>query len=77
MAHEISLGQFCQEGVWLFMDGSMQDAFSRAAAIFEDLHGPFGRTSLRIPFGPLHSSMDADLAGIHGALSCLSLSGLA
>ena len=54
------------------MDGSVQDAFSRAAAIFEDPHGPFGRTSLHFPLGPYQSSSDAELTGIHRALSCLA-----
>ena len=70
----VSLAQLRPEGVWIFTDGSMQGAFSEAAAIFEDPHGPFGRTSLRIPLGPLQSSTDAELAGIRGALSCLSSS---
>ena len=70
----VSLAQLRPEGVWVFTDGSVQGAFSGAAAIFEDPHGPFGRTSLRIPLGPLQSSTDAELAGIRGALSCLSRS---
>ena len=64
MAHEVSLAQISQESIWVFMDGSMQDAYSGAAAIFEDPHSPFGRTSLRFPLGAFQSSTDAELAGI-------------
>ena len=49
----------------------MQDAYSGVAAIFEDPHGPLGRTSLCFPLGPFQSSTDAELAGIRGALSHL------
>ena len=73
-AHEVSLAQSSQIGSWVFTDGSVQDAYSGAAAIFEDPHGPFGRTSLRFPLGPFQSSTDAELAGIRGALSRLAQS---
>ena len=73
-AHGVSLAQTSQVGNWVFTDGSVQDVYSGAAAIFEDPHGPFGRTSLRFPLGPLQSSTDAELAGIRGALSCLARS---
>ena len=73
-AHEVSLAQASEEGIWVFTDGSVQDAHSGAAAIFEDPHGPFGRTTLRFPLGPFQSSTDAELAGIRGALYHLSRS---
>ena len=74
VAHEVSLAQINQEGIWIFTDGSVQDAYSGAAAIFEDPHGPFGRTSLHFPLGPFQSSTDAELAGLRGALSRLARS---
>ena len=73
-AREISLAQTSQVGSWVFTDGSVQDAYSGAAAVFEDPHGPFGRTALRFPLGPFQSSTDAELAGIRGALSRLAQS---
>ena len=73
-AHEVSLAQSSHLGSWVFTDGSVQDAYSGAAAVFEDPHGPFGRTSLRFPLGPFQSSTDAELAGIRGALSRLARS---
>ena len=75
IAHdEVSHAQSRHEGVWVFTDGSVQDDFSGAAAIFEDAHGPLGGTSLQFPLGPFQSSTDAELAGIRGALSYLSRS---
>ena len=56
----------------MFMNGSMQDAFSGAADIFEDSHVPFGRTSLHFPLGPYQLSTDDELTGICGALSRFS-----
>ena len=43
-----------------------------AAAIFEDLHGPFGQARLLITLGPLQSSTNAELAGIRLALNHLA-----
>ena len=72
--YEILQAQSSQEGIWIFTDGSVQNEFSGAAAIFEDAHGPLDDTTLRFPLGPLQSSTDAELAGIRGALSYLSRS---
>ena len=70
--HEISEAQSHQGGVWIFMDGSVQDDLSGVAAIFADPHGPLDDITLRFPLGPFQSSTDAELAGIHGALSRLT-----
>ena len=70
--HEISETQSHQGGVWIFTDGSVQDDLSGAAAIFVDPHGPLDDITLRFPLGPFQSSTDAELAGIHGALSRLA-----
>ena len=72
-AHQtITQAQSSHDGTWIFTDGSVQDEFSGAAAVFDDAHGPFGTTSLQFPLGPMQSSTDAELAGIRGALSHLS-----
>ena len=70
--HKITQAQSRQEGVWVFTDGSVQDDFSGAAAIFVDAHGPLGGTSLQFPLSSFQSSIDAELTGIRGALSYLS-----
>ena len=69
--HELSLAQSQQDCVWVFTDGSIQGDSSGAAAVFADGQGPLGGTSLRFPLGPLQLSIDAELAGIRGALSHL------
>ena len=68
----LTQAQSSQVGTWIFTDGSVQDEFSGAAAVFDDAHGPFGTTSLQFPLGPMQTSTDAELAGIRGALSHLS-----
>ena len=73
--HELSLAQARQDCVWVFTDGSVQDDFSGAAAVFVDAQGPFGDTPIQFPLGPLQSSTDAELAGIRGALAHLSRTG--
>ena len=61
-----------QPRVWVYTDGSIQRGGGGAAAIFEDVHGPFGRAHLPITLGPLQSSTDAELAGIRLALDHLA-----
>ena len=70
--HTLTQAQSSQDGIWIFTDGSVQDEFSGAAAIFDDAHGPFGTTSLQFPLGPMQLSTDAKLASIRGALSHLA-----
>ena len=61
-----------QPGVWVYTDGSVQPNAGGAAAIFEDLHGPFGQTRLSMTLGPFQSSTDAEMAGLRLALDHLA-----
>ena len=60
-----------QTGVWVYTDGSVQPNAYGVAAIFEDLHGPFGQTRLSITLGPFQLSTDTKTAGLRLALDHL------
>ena len=64
----ITQAQTRKDCVWVFTNGLVHDNLGGATAIFADEHGPFGATSLRFPLGPFQSTIDAELAGIRGAL---------
>ena len=61
-----------QPGVWVYTDGSVQPDACGAAAVFADLHGPFGQTRLSRTLGPFQSSTDAEMAGLKLALDHLA-----
>ena len=58
--------------VWVYTNGFARPGACGTAAIFEDLHGPFGCACLSIILGPLQSSTDAELAGIRLVLNDLA-----
>ena len=70
----ITEAQTRKDCVWVFIDGSVHDDLSGAAAVFADDYGSFGAASLRFPLGPLQLSTNIELAGIQGALLHLSCS---